>query len=271
MNETAEVTGVVLSAMPIGEYDRRVLLLTRERGKISAFARGARKPGSPLMASSRPCTFARFYLYEGRNAYTVQRAEPIRYFEEFSTDVEGVSYACYFMELAEYYTRENMESTQLLNLLFISFKAILRDSIPNTLVRRIFELRIMTINGEYPQVSCCTACGKTVSAGYYSIRRSSLFCTDCAAQISDPMWLEESVLYTLNYIITAPLEKLFTFQLKEEVYQKVERVVEQHKQRYIDKEFHSLEILNQMDPRYSSDGPVHSLHRLHENADTAGI
>lgn len=248
MSEGVEVTGVVLSAMPMGDYDRRVLLLTRERGKISAFARGARKPGSPLMACSRPCTFAKFTLYEGRSAYTVQRAEPIRYFEEFSTDVEGFSYASYFMELAEYYTRENMESTELLNLLFVAFKAILKRRVPLKLVRRIFELRIMAINGEYPHVASCTACGQQVTEGYYSIHRSSLFCRSCASANSEMMWLDEATVYTLQYMITSPLEKLFSFQLKEEVWEKVENIVEQHKQRYIEKKFHSLEILDMLEP-----------------------
>ncbi|MBQ1286000.1 MAG: recombination protein O N-terminal domain-containing protein, partial [Lachnospiraceae bacterium] len=65
------VRGMVISSMPIGEYDRRLEILTDSMGRISAFARGARKPSSPLVSISRVFAFGEFDLYEGRNSYSV--------------------------------------------------------------------------------------------------------------------------------------------------------------------------------------------------------
>ena len=57
MQESLYVTGIVLKQTPFGEYDRIVSLLTREKGKITAFARGARKPGNVCMREGLPIPY----------------------------------------------------------------------------------------------------------------------------------------------------------------------------------------------------------------------
>ena len=107
MQENTQVTGMVLKAEPISEYDRRVVILTKEKGKISAFARGARKPNSRLLAATNPFSFGEFRLYVGKNSYSIQYVSISNYFEGLREDFEGAYYGMYFLEVLDYYTREN--------------------------------------------------------------------------------------------------------------------------------------------------------------------
>ena len=68
MREGEEVSGLVLKSMTIGERDRRITILTREKGKLSCFARGASRQGSPLMGLARPLVYGKFTLRPGRDA-----------------------------------------------------------------------------------------------------------------------------------------------------------------------------------------------------------
>ena len=131
-SQTYTVTGMVLSAAPVGDYDKLVVLLTRERGKIRAFARGARRPGSALMAAANAFAFGEFQIYEGRTSYTMSQASIQNYF-------------------ADYYTRENADGSDFLKLAYQSLRALLVPSLPRKLVRYIYELKAMTYSGECPQ------------------------------------------------------------------------------------------------------------------------
>ena len=214
-SQTYTVTGMVLSAAPVGDYDKLVVLLTRERGKIRAFARGARRPGSALMAAANAFAFGEFQIYEGRTSYTMSQASIQNYFGELMTDFEGACYGQYFLEFADYYTRENADGSDFLKLAYQSLRALLVPSLPRKLVRYIYELKAMTYSGECPQTF---------------------------EQFSD--WnLNPSPEYALQYVVAASVEKLYTFLLTEEVFAEFARVVTWLRKHYVEHRFKSLEIL----------------------------
>jgi DNA repair protein RecO (recombination protein O) len=214
MQDNINVTGIVIKVEPIGEYDRRVVILTRERGKISAFARGARKPGNRLMAPTNPFSFGNFRLYEGRSSYTLSEADISNYFEKLRNDYIGAYYGMYFLEICDYYARENVDETDMLKLLYQSLRAIMSDKFDNKLVRCIFEIKSIAINGEFTGISES---------------------------------LSESAKYTVNFIYNTQPEKIFVFAVTGEVLEELRRYSSKMRRNVIDKDFKSLEILENIE------------------------
>lgn len=243
MNQSIVVTGIVLSVMPIGEYDKRVVILTKERGRLSTFAKGARKPNSPLGGAVSPFCFGEFTLYEGRTSYNIMQVSISNYFEELRQDMEAAYYGFYFMEFAEYYTREYNDETQMLKLLYQTLRALTKKSIPNELIRYIYELKGIYINGEGPQVFQCVKCGDKERSVVFSAKEGGLVCSECRRDVFDVMEIDTSTLYTMQFIASAPVEKLYTFTVSEEVLNNLRKILERYMSIYIDKQFKSLEIL----------------------------
>lgn len=250
MGQNTVVTGMVLKVMPIGDYDKRMTLLTKERGKITAFARGARRQGSQLLAATNPFSFGEFELYEGRSSYTVAKASIQNYFRELTADVGATYYGFYFLEFADYYCQENNDEREMLKLLYQTLRALESPAYDNRLVRIVYELKAMAINGMGPNVFSCSKCGKKENLRSFSVKRGGVLCGDHSAVCGegcDVMQMEESTLYTMQYVISSRIEKLYSFTVSAKVLQELQQVMRDYLHRYLGHSFQSLKILEEMD------------------------
>lgn len=242
MGQTCILTGMILNTMPVGEYDKRITILTRERGKVTAFARGARRPRSSLQAATNLFCFGRFEAYEGRSSYTVVKAEISNYFRELATDLDLTYYGCYFLEVADYFSQENNDCTDQLKLLYQTLRALKVKSIDHRLVRCIYELKSLVYYGVYPNVFSCTQCGAKENLHRFHMDSRGMLCDDCSKNVPAYM-LNDAALYTLQYIITSSVEKLYTFTVTEEVLLKVGRIIRKYMQLYVEKDFKTVSFL----------------------------
>lgn len=242
MKEKLELTGIVLGSTVVGDYDKRIVILTKERGKITAFAKGARKPNSPYLGISEPFNFGTFTLYEGFDAYRFAGGEIKEYFSEVKNDIEGVCYGTYFCDVLEYLSVEGIGDVNVLNLLYITLKALTNPDIPNPLIRRIFELKVLALDGEAMAVFSCVKCSKEQVSAFY-LPGNGLLCKECAKETPGQYTLLESTVYTLQYILSTPLNKLYKFQVSDSVYEELNSVIGMYFSKHIPKKFNSLEIL----------------------------
>ena len=233
--DTITATGIVLSSSQVQEADRRLVLLTKERGKITVFARGASRPRSPLLGITRPFLTGEFTLYPGRDAYSLHSAQIREYFDSLSQDYDRMTVGLYFLELAGTFSAEEAESASLLNLLYLTLKALERGIVPPALVRMIYEYRLFVEAGEYPQVFACAVGGEPLKEGWFSLSRREAVCSEHAAGAQGLIRLDEAAMYTLQYILSAPLPKLYRFLVTEEVYRVLLELLDEWKRRFLNR------------------------------------
>lgn len=232
---------------PMKEYDKRIEILTKERGRISAFARGARKLNSALSACTVPFTFGKFTLYEGRNAYNLVSGEIDTYFEEITNDYDALCYASYFTEMMQYFSREGIAAAEELMLMYVTMRALQHKLIPFSLVRVIFEMRLMMIEGEGLELFSCLRCGKHEANRVY-LSEGGLICADCAMKEKKfaseyPIELSADAKYTLQYILTSSLKKLYAFTVTENVLEELKSFMKSYFVRYLPHKFKSLDFI----------------------------
>ena len=68
-------------------------------------------------------------------------------------------------------------------------------------------------------------------------------CSECDRDIIDGVILDNSTLYSMQYIESSSIEKLYTFTVKDKVLEELGRVMGRLMEIYVNKRFKSLEIL----------------------------
>ncbi len=207
-----EVTGMVLKQQPMGENDKRVVILTRERGKISGFAHGARRPNSPLLASTDTFCYGTFRLIEGKNSFSILEASIDNYFSFFRTHVNEAMLGQYFCEICDYAAQENNDESQLLLLLYQSLRALMIEDYPKKLVRTVFEIRSVVIEGEFRPV--------------------------------DSLKVRPSTKKAVDYIMTSDIAHLYSFAVDEPTLRELTDLARRRLSECFEHRFRSAEVLD---------------------------
>ena len=91
--------GLIIKTHNVGENDRSVVVLTRDRGILNAFVSGARKVGSKNNAGTSILTYSSLTVTEKGETNRITESEPIKSFVTLSSDVLKFSLAQYFCEI----------------------------------------------------------------------------------------------------------------------------------------------------------------------------
>lgn len=238
---------IVLRRSDFGEADRLLTLYTREFGKLSALAKGARKPQSRKTGHVELFMRTHFLIASGRNIDVVTQAEMVDAYPELRDDLIRTTYAAYVVELLDRFTPEEDRNLSLYDLLQHALGWF--STTDNVLLAaRYYELRLLSITGYQPQLFRSVANGEEIEQEdqFFSAELGGLLRPSQRAADRKSRPVSSAAVKVLRYLQTRDWETVQQLQLKRDLHSELEGALHYYITYILERNLKSVDFLHRL-------------------------
>lgn len=241
---------IILRTYKLGEADRIVVFLTKDRGKKRGVAKGARRVKSRYAGALEPMTRAgvAYYEREQRELVRINYVEPQRspLSAIGAADAAAVlGHVGYFAELIDEWAPEAHADERLYRLGSSTVDA-LAAGVPIDRLARYFEFWILRLQGVYPSLGACPGCGGGFDDGAVMPPREQLFvCRRCGSEGQGTGVSVDALRFLRAAARTAP-ERMEMLALGGRASRELETAHRRLLNTHLEKELKSVRVLREM-------------------------
>lgn len=230
---------VVLRTQRLGEADRIVTLLGKERGKVRAVARGVRRTSSKFGARLEPFMVVDVQCYAGRNLDTVTQVVTLAaYGRDLVEDYSRYSVASVIVEAAERIA-EAEPSPQQYTLVIGALRALtLGTRVPQDILDS-YLLRSLSLAGWAPALDDCARCGAQGPHERFSVQLGGVVCSRCTP--AGVLRVDAPTLDAVRALLSGDWAALDTIDVPARA--RASGIVSAYSQQYLDKKLRSMQVL----------------------------
>ena len=238
---------LTLKKSPLGEADLLVTLFTKDRGKLRAVARGARRTSSKLLGHLESLTQVRLSLAQGRNLDYVTQAQVIESFANLKGDLGAITKGLYLAELVDGFGSEASPNQPLYQTAIETLEFI-GQAPESEWPLRFFELQLLRLSGLMPELYQCVECRQSLSPGNhrYSPTLGGTLCADCQPPAARVRPLSLRVLKVLRLLHRGPLPSVMELKADPTTAYELKSVLGGTVSYWLDKEIRSNSFLEQL-------------------------
>lgn len=241
---TVTTQGIVLKELKINDRTTVVTLLTDKCGKLSAYINNSTRLRNKMGSSTDLLCYSNFVLFKSKDTWYINSADKEKVFFGIRTDIKKLALATYMAEMEKELAPEGENAKEYLRLILNCIYFLDRGTKSLQMIKSIFELRILSLAGYMPDLTCCCKCGNYEDkAMYFSCVSGTLCCISCSQEREpNSVLVPFSVVYAMRHIIYTDFEKVFSFKLGEDSTSVLANVSEQYCVYQLERTFNSLEF-----------------------------
>lgn len=238
---------IILRHNDWGEADRLLVVLTREKGKIRAIAKGVRKLTSRKAGHLEPFTYSHLQFSRGRDFWIVTQAETIDTFLNIRENLLLTGYAAYTIELTDRFTFEEQDNRKLFLFLADTLKRFDTGGDPFLIVR-FFEIRLLDATGYRPQLFRCVECDREIQPEdqYFSAERGGVICPRCPREGISILPVSVEVLKYLRHLQRSEWKTVQKVILPSHIRAEMENILQYYVTYLLERKLNSQEFLHLM-------------------------
>ena len=212
-----DAEGLVIMEKCVGENDRLVTVLTKQKGVLRAFVQQPGRARNGRLSATRLFSYSRFTIFEGRDKYIIDDASPIEVFFDLRKDIGRLSLAQYFCELSAALAPQGGGAGDYLSLVLNALYLLCRGSRPAGIVKAAVEMRMLSLSGYQPDLVGCSECGRFESDAMYFLPDSGrIVCGECGRPQGEfSVRLGRGAMAGLRHTVYAPFGRVFSFSLSD--------------------------------------------------------
>lgn len=242
------VEGIVIRAVDYGEGNRILHVLTKEAGKISMMARGAKKVKSRFSAISQPFTYGEFVIFRSSSHAmgTINSAELIRSHQRLREELLLSAYAAYVAELTNRIVEEGEHVPHIFAQLAAAFAAM-EDGKDVAVITNVYEMNMLEAAGFMPQLHACVSCGNSdEELQLLSGALGGAVCQRCRNHDPQVIEISSRALQLLRTIQRLDLRRLGTVNISQEVKQEMKQFIRAAMDAHLQVRWKSRDFIDQL-------------------------
>jgi DNA repair protein RecO (recombination protein O) len=215
MEETYTISAITLCRRPFRENDSRIVVYSRERGKMALIARGTGFIKSKLSGHIEPFSELDIMVARGRRFDYIAGAKSRNRFHHLQDDFGKINAIGTSFVFLNGLLEEN-EADADLYLLILDYLQALNKALCSDLgyffSAQAFIFKIQAKLGFSPELYFCVKCAqKTKStANYFDFSAGGIVCSDCISKKCNP--IPDNVLEILRFIIKNNFEAILKLE-----------------------------------------------------------
>ena len=224
-----ETEAVIIWEMPQGDTSKILRVITKDYGKVSLIAKGARSFKNRFGGALELLNIFNivYYYKESRDLQMLSKCNIIQHYEGIRSDLHKLAIGLSIAEILNELVIEEEPNEELFTLVTTSLDALEYTKKRYEMIYWYFLTQFLKISGFGIDIQCCVRCGKEreVSDVYFSIESGGILCNKCAPAEGVRRLSRETV-QVLKYVLSQKIENIGKLKTSQHTYKELNTLLD---------------------------------------------